>query len=83
MLNNNIVGLIIWVVMTLYFNNLNPWVAYAETRVMALKGIMNANSMIIVCNNGVPLKIETNKLELLKMIINIPIENIIVIFNAE
>ena len=40
-LNNNTVGLRICVVNILYFNNLNPWVAWAATWVIALKGMVN------------------------------------------
>ena len=54
MTTNNTVGLKNWVVNTLYFKSLKPWLAKAETRVMALNGTVNANTIIAVCNNDVP-----------------------------
>ena len=83
MANNNTVGFRSWVVNTLYFNNLKPWVEKAETIVIALNGIVNANTIIVVFNNVDPLKIATNFQEKPARIIAITIENIPVIFNDD
>ena len=56
--------------------------ANAETRVTALKGMVNANTIIAVCNNDVPLKILTNNQANPARRMAMPIENIPVIFNA-
>ena len=51
----------------------------AATRVIALNGIVNAKTMIVVFNNGDPLKIVTNFQEKPARRIAIIIENIAII----
>ena len=57
--------------------------ANAEIRVTALKGMVNANTIIAVCNNDVPLKRLTNNHANPERRIAITIENITVIFNDD